>query len=129
MNRAVEKKYALVTGGASGMGLAIVERMAAEGHHVFMVDRDGATAAREASRLVSAGFSVEAKVLDLMDESASRQMIAQMPALQVLVNNAGIFDERGFFDVSSADFQRMFAVNMLAVATLTQEVAKKMLPG
>lgn len=111
------------------MGLAIVERMAAEGHHVFMVDRDGATAAREASRLVSAGFSVEAKVLDLMDESASRQMIAQMPALQVLVNNAGIFDERGFFDVSSADFQRMFAVNMLAVATLTQEVAKKMLPG
>ena len=129
MSKTGEKKYALVTGGASGMGLAIVERLAAEGLHVFLVDRDGATANREVSRLVAAGYNVEAKVLDLMDEAATRQMVAQMPALQVLVNNAGIFDERAFFDVSTADFQRMYAVNMLAVATLTQEAARKMPAG
>ncbi len=129
MSEVGEKKYALVTGGASGMGLAIVERLAKEGLYVFLIDRDSATANREASRLVSAGYRVEAKVLDLMDETTSREMLAQMPALQVLVNNAGIFDERAFFDVSTADFQRMYAVNMLAVATLTQEAAKKMPPG
>lgn len=129
MSTRSEKRYALVTGGASGMGLAIVERLATEGLHVYLVDRDEAAATREASRLANAGLQVEAKILDLMDEAASRELIAELPALQVLVNNAGIFDERGFFDVTAADFQRMYAVNMLAVATLTQAAAQKMAPG
>ena len=129
MSTRSEKRYALVTGGASGMGLAIVERLAAEGLHVYLVDRDEAAATCEASRLANAGLQVEAKILDLMDEAASRELIAELPALQVLVNNAGIFDERGFFDVTAADFQRMYAVNMLAVATLTQAAAQKMAPG
>jgi 3-oxoacyl-[acyl-carrier protein] reductase len=122
-------RYALVTGGASGMGLAITERLAQDGLTVFLVDRDANAAEREAQRLQALGLAVQPHVLDLMDEAATRALVQQLPALHVLVNNAGIFDERKFFDVSTADFQRMYAVNLLAVATLTQECAKKMGPG
>lgn len=124
-----QTRYALVTGGASGMGLAIVERLAQDGQHVFLVDRDAAAAERETQRFRAQGLAVEARVLDLMDEAATRQLIQALPPLHVLVNNAGIFDERKFFDVTSADFQRMYAVNLLAVATLTQECTRKMAPG
>lgn len=120
---------ALVTGGASGMGLATVERLARDGFSVAMVDRDAAVAQREAQRLASLGLPVQAHVLDLTDEAAVRALVARLSPIQVLVNNAGVFDERKFDEVSSADFRRAYEVNLIAVATLTQEVARRMPTG
>ncbi len=131
MNNSSEdsKPLVLVTGGASGMGRAIVERMARDGWRVVMADRDGALAARETQGLRAAGLDVECRTIDLTDEAAVRAMVQSLPPLDALVNNAGIFDERGFMDVSSADFRRMYEVNLLAVATLTQEAARRMRDG
>lgn len=120
---------ALVTGGASGMGLATVERLARDGFTVAMVDRDGALAEREAQRLVAAGLPVQAHVLDLTDESAVRALVARLSPIQVLVNNAGIFDERKFDVVTSDDFRRAYEVNLIAAATLTQAVSHQMPDG
>lgn len=123
------KPLALVTGGASGMGLATVRRLAEDGFEVVLVDRDRAATERETAALQAAGLPVRGEVLDLTDEAAVRALIAALPPLQALVNNAGIFDERKFMDVSSADFQRAFAVNLLAPATLTQAVVARMPDG
>jgi len=120
---------ALVTGGASGMGLATVERLARDGFSVAMVDRDRALAEREAQRLQAMGLAVQAHVLDLTDEAAVRALVDQLSPVQVLVNNAGIFDERKFDVVSSADFRRAYEVNLIAAATLTQAVSQQMPDG
>lgn len=120
---------ALVTGGASGMGLATVERLARDGFSVAMVDRDRALAEREAQRLQAMGLAVQAHVLDLTDEAAVRALVDQLSPVQVLVNNAGIFDERKFDVVSSVDFRRAYEVNLIAAATLTQAVSQQMPDG
>ncbi|MDA7417271.1 SDR family NAD(P)-dependent oxidoreductase [Xenophilus arseniciresistens] len=123
------KPIAIVTGGAGGMGLATVERLAREGYSVVMVDRDEAMATRETERLQSAGLDVQCRVLDLTDEAAVRGLVQSLPPVSALVNNAGIFDERKFMEVANADFRRAYEVNLIAVATLTQEVAKTMPEG
>ncbi|MCA0241592.1 MAG: SDR family oxidoreductase [Proteobacteria bacterium] len=129
MNEQQGSRHALVTGGASGMGLAIVERLAREGFQVALVDRDGPLAEREGAALRAAGLAVGVHVLDLTDEAAVRALVRSLPPLHALVNNAGIFDERRFFDVQTADFRRAYEVNLVAVATLTQEVARTMPAG
>lgn len=128
-NSSEEKPLVLVTGGASGMGRAIVERMARDGWRVVMADYNGELAERESQALRAAGLDVECRAIDLTDESAVRAMVQALPPLTALVNNAGIFDERKFLEVSSADFRRMYEVNLLAVATLTQEAARRMADG
>lgn len=125
----MNKRMALVTGGAGGMGLATVERLARDGFSVVMVDRDAVLAERETARLVGLGLDVQCRVLDLTDEEAVRALVRSLPPLHALVNNAGIFDERKFLDVSNADFRRAYEVNLIAVATLTQEAARTMPDG
>lgn len=120
---------ALVTGGASGMGLAIVERLARDGFRVVIADRNGALAEKESRALADRGLDVSHRVVDLADEASTRALASALPPLAALVNNAGLFDERTFFDVTSDDYRRAFDVNLLAVATLTQEAARTMLPG
>ena len=123
------KPIALVTGGAGGMGLATVERLARDGFSVVMIDRDEVPAQRETQRLQALGLAVQCRVIDLTDEDAVRGLVRSLPPVQALVNNAGIFDERKFLEVSNADFRRAYEVNLVAVATLTQEVAKTMPDG
>lgn len=120
---------ALVTGGASGMGLATVERLARDGFRVVMVDRAAALVAQEAGRLAAEGLAVEGRVLDLTDEPAVRALVQSLGPVTALVNNAGVFDERKFAEVSSDDFRRAYEVNLIAAATLTQEVARTMPEG
>ncbi|WP_343498651.1 SDR family NAD(P)-dependent oxidoreductase [Achromobacter denitrificans] len=120
---------ALVTGGASGMGLAIVERLALDGFRVVMADRNAELAERESRRLREQGLDVAHRVVDLTDEGATRALVREFAPLSALVNSAGVFDERKFFDVDSDDYRRAFEINLLAVATLTQEAALGMAPG
>ena len=125
----MSKALALVTGGASGMGLATVAKLARDGFRVVMVDRAADLAGREQQRLQALGLEVEAQVLDLTDEQAVRALIRALPPITALVNNAGIFEERKFLEVSNDDFRRAYEINLIAAATLTQETVRKMPDG
>lgn len=125
----MDKPVALVTGGASGMGLATVERLARDGFAVVMVDRSKELATRETQRLQGLGLDVQLRVVDLTDEGGVRAMVQSLPPLTALVNNAGVFDERKFLDVTSDDFRRAYEVNLIAAATLTQEASRRMPDG
>lgn len=129
MQQEQQKPLALVTGGASGMGLATVARLARDGFEVLMVDRDANAAENETARLQKAGLDVKAVVLDLTDESAVRSLVQSQRPLSALVNNAGIFTERKFLEVQTSDYDLAYKVNMLAVAILTQEAVKTMAEG
>ena len=123
------KPVALVTGGASGMGLATVERLARDGFSVVMVDRVEPLAVKETERLMGLGLDVQVRIVDLTDEAAVRRMVQELPPLSAVVNNAGVFDERKFMDVTSDDFRRAYEINLIAAATLTQEAVRRMPDG
>jgi 3-oxoacyl-[acyl-carrier protein] reductase len=120
---------AVVTGGASGIGRAIVERLASDGFSVVMLDRNEELARSETEALRERGLTVEFRAIDLTDEGAVRATIRALSPLTALVNNAGIFDERKFFDASSDDFRRHYEINLVALAVLTQEAARAMESG
>lgn len=94
MTRSLEGQVAIVTGGAAGIGLACVERLAAEGATVVCVDRDGDAAARVAKDLRSTG-DVVAEEADATDAGAVAgvfdAVIEGRGRLDVLVNGAGGF--------------------------------------
>jgi NAD(P)-dependent dehydrogenase (short-subunit alcohol dehydrogenase family) len=87
-------RVALVTGAARGIGRACVEALARAGAQVVLTDVDLAGALAEAQALLEQGLRVRARALDVRDESAWREAIAEILAsegrLDILVNNAGI---------------------------------------
>lgn len=109
-----EGRKALVTGGGSGIGAAIVSRLAAEGASVFIGDIDMKGAER-----VAAEAGAEPVELDVTDPEAARTAIEGIGTLDVLVNNAGT-DEFAFFtDTGPELWNRLIAVNLIGVFACT----------
>jgi len=121
--------HALVTGGASGIGRAIAQRLAQDGFHVHIVDRNGELLNEAVAQFQQEGLLAEGIELDLTNQEAVEATVASLPALRALVNNAGLFDEVGFFEAGPEDFRRMYEVNLVAVATLSRAVASRMEAG
>lgn len=124
-----QKEIALVTGGASGMGLATVRRLAEDGFSVVFVDRNGALAEKETLRLRGEGLDVSGHCLDITQEAEVRTFVKTLGPVFALVNNAGVFEERAFESVTSDDFRRVYEVNLIAATTLTQSVVLHMPDG
>jgi len=120
---------ALVTGGARGIGRAIAERLARDGFEVVILDRDAGAAASAAAALTGMGLPVRARGVDLTDAAATRRLVDDLDEPAAVVNNAGIFDEKSFFDLSPEDFRRTYEVNLVALFTLSQAAAARMKAG
>lgn len=117
---------AFVTGGASGIGLATVKRLAQDGYHVVAADRnvDGLSALS-----ASAGGSVATCVVEITDRAAVASAMAGLPRLDALVCVAGIYQPRGLDEISDDDFRLMLEVNLLGTFIPMQEAARRMKPG
>lgn len=121
----LQGKTALVTGGAKGIGAAIVQRFAAEGASVAFVDADE-TAGR--------ALSGDTRTLFVAGDVTRRGLAAQAVAaaverfgrLDILVNNAGITHAAPFLDLDEADFDRVLAVNLRSYFTMGQAAARQM---
>lgn len=119
--RSLSGQRAVVTGGASGIGAAIVERLAGEGAEVVVVDRDAAAAAALASRI--GGISL---ALDVSDAGAVAAALAALGPCHILVNNAGADQHAFFTDTNAADWQRLLAVNLVSVFATTHALLPAM---
>ena len=116
----LEGRTALVTGGGSGIGEAIVSRLAAEGASVHVGDIN-----LESAERVAADAGAEAVALDVTDPEAARAAVERIGTLDVLVNNAGT-DEFAFFtDTDPALWDRLIALNLVGVLACTHAA----LPG
>lgn len=111
-------KAVLITGAASGIGLAAARLFAAEGAKVVLADRDLDGASAGAAAIVRSGGEASACFVDVGDFAACEAMVAHalttFGALHIAFNNAGIPSEIGeaFEDVAIADWDKLIATNL-----------------
>jgi NAD(P)-dependent dehydrogenase (short-subunit alcohol dehydrogenase family) len=120
MNLLFKGQVALVTGAASGMGLATVEAFAAEGAAVALVDINESTVRTATERLVAAGHKAIAIHCDVTDEAQVKAMVEQTVSafgrLDAAFNNAGVMSPAvETADSSSQEFERLNAINLRSV--------------
>lgn len=114
----------LVTGGAQGIGRAIVEAFALRGARVVIADLSLARAEAVADELTAGGCQVQAVGIDLADATAICAMMAELEQrvgrLDILVHNAGYFPLTPFAEITPSMLERTLAVNLSALFWLTQ---------
>lgn len=123
--RRFQGKRVIVTGGANGIGKAIVARFAAEGAAVVLTDvKADAAAATAAALREDTGSSVYPFVADVSrraDNLATVEFaVAQMGGLDILVNNAGIYYEDLFEDITEARWDGIMNVDLKGTFLMTQ---------
>ena len=120
-------KVAVVTGGTSGIGLAVAVRLVHAGYRVVISGRDEAKAAQAIDEAVALGAPAEhlafcpSDASDLAHASALADFTRHhFGPVDVLVNNAGTWESKPLADVDETSYDRTFAVNVKAAFFLTQ---------
>jgi NAD(P)-dependent dehydrogenase (short-subunit alcohol dehydrogenase family) len=121
-------KIAVVTGGARGIGEAIVRAYTAEGAHVAIADVEKAKADELAAEIGGKTIAIELDVRDGKSiEALVARTIAKLGGVDILVNNAGIFNMGPLSEIAEADFDDQFAVNVRGLLFVTKAVAAQMI--
>lgn len=122
------EKIAIVTGGGSGIGLAIAEKFTGAGIRTIIVGRDEQKLRQAKETLGGLCEVAQCDVGDLPSIPPLVKGIAEKwDRVDVLVNNAGINQKKDFTEVSDEEFQRVVQTNLSAVFSLSREVVKSML--
>jgi len=134
----LEGRVAVVTGGASGIGRAIADRMAEAGAAVLIADLDGAAAARAAQEIADAhsarvhGVETDVRSRESV-EAAADTAVSALGGLHIWVNNAGVYPQPDPLAVPDADFDRVLAVNVrgvqLGIEAATSRMRRAATPG
>jgi NAD(P)-dependent dehydrogenase (short-subunit alcohol dehydrogenase family) len=120
-------KVAIITGGARGIGAAIAQSYAAEGAQVVVADLLAEDAAATAKAIGGKAFAVPVDVTRIASiESMVESVIARAGAIDILVNNAAIFDMGPVLEVTEKSWDTQFAVNTKGLFFTLQSVAKRM---
>jgi 3-oxoacyl-[acyl-carrier protein] reductase len=127
----LDTKSAFVTGAARGIGLAIVERLAADGATVAAVDIDLPTQQREVEALVAKGLKVTAGHCDVTSRASVEAAVAAAESahgpIDILVNNAGIAGRAAPLEsLSDDDWRRVMEIDVTSVFLCCQAVVRGM---
>ena len=126
----LENKVAIVTGGAAGIGRAICELFAQEGAKVVIGDIDSDGGRETVARIEDAGGSAKFVSTDVSQESETLRLVesavSEYGAVNVLVNDAAAFVFGQVQDVTDADWQRVFGVNVLGPSYMVKHVLEAM---
>lgn len=131
-----ENRVALVTGATGGIGRAIVQRYAAEGARVGMIDIDAEAGNALAEELTAQGHHAIFVIADVSDynacESACNQIQAELGGIDTLVNNAGISPKHdgrahGIHEMSPEEWQRVVGVNLNSAFNLSRILSPGMI--
>ena len=120
-------KLAIVTGGGSGIGLAIAEKFVQHGIHTVIAGRDENKLKAAKEKLGELCYTIRCDLSNLTEiPDLVDNVIRRFGRIDVLVNNAGINLKKDFVDVTNEEFQHIILTNMTAVFALSREVVKCM---
>lgn len=116
MDLGISGKRALVTGSTAGIGFAIARALAGEGAHVIVNGRTEArvNAAMRAIEQETAAGRVTGVAADLGTREGCDRVLAQVPDVDILVNNVGIFEPKPFEQIPDEDWLKFFETNVLS---------------
>src|SRR5438132_437250 len=124
-------RVGIVTGAASGIGLAIAERLARDGVHVALFDLNGDAAEEAAAQLRAEGHTAMALAVDVADREAVERAVGTVRGergpVTVLVNNAGKESFRRFLDLSLDEWHDIIDVNLTGTFHCCQVVLPHMI--
>ena len=125
-----EKRLAVVTGGARGIGRAIVMELLKQGREVAALDLNTEQLGELEKVAKKAGFSVIVKTIDITDTAALTETLGKLASeyggIGILVNNAGITRDKLMMQMDEEDFDKVINVNLRAAFMATKIVLRSM---
>jgi len=123
MDLQLRGKRALVSGSTAGIGLAIAKALAKEGASVIV---NGRTQERVDAAAAEVGPGTRGVAADLGTARGAARILAEVPEVDVLVNNVGIFEAKPFTDIPDEDWLRIFETNVLSGIRLSRHYLPRM---
>ncbi len=129
MDLKLTDKTALVSGSTAGIGLAIAAALAQEGASVIVNGRtsERVEAAVAQIQKTTATAKLQGVAADLSTADGVQKLLSQVPAVDILVNNLGIFEAKPFVEIPDADWTRILEVNVLSGVRLSRHYLPLML--
>ncbi|GAB3924582.1 SDR family NAD(P)-dependent oxidoreductase [Mucilaginibacter myungsuensis] len=129
MDLQLKNKTALVSGSTAGIGYAIAKQLAAEGAKVIV---NGRTAERVDAAVTqikadTGNNEVSGAVADFAKPEDVARLIAQVPNVDILINNVAIFEPKAFADITDEDWLRFYDINVLSGVRLSRAYFNGML--
>ena len=129
MDLKIKNKTALVTGSTAGIGFAIAKALANEGATVFVNGRtlERVNNAVEQLREETGNENIKGIVADFSDKNQVQYLINEIPEVDILINNVGIFEPKQFNDITDEDWFKFYEVNVLSGVRLSRAYLDKMI--
>lgn len=130
MDLMLKGKRALITGSTAGIGRAVACTLAREGVAVVIHGRNEAAAEAARSEIANAGGKVAVVLGDLAEDASAHNVASTalevFGGLDILINNAGVYDRKSWPDSEPAKWQRLFNANVVSMVRVTQAVLPSM---
>ncbi|MCH7403327.1 SDR family NAD(P)-dependent oxidoreductase [Belliella kenyensis] len=122
----MENKKVIVTGGASGIGLAITKKFLSQGASVYILDFNETLGQEVLKKLRSDYNQVHFMACDVSNQHQVKEVFANIPSIDVLINNAGVSHVGNIEKTTEEDFSRLFNINVKGIYNCAQAAISKM---
>jgi NAD(P)-dependent dehydrogenase (short-subunit alcohol dehydrogenase family) len=129
MNLQLEGKVALVTGSTAGIGFSIAKQLLEEGATVYINGRTEQRIQEAIKKLQEAvpGANVHGIAADFLKVEEVNRLLKELPEVDILINNAGIFEPKSFAEITDDDWFRFYEMNVLSGVRLSRQYMESML--
>ena len=129
MDLKIKGKKVFVSGSTAGIGFCVAKIFLQEGAIVYINGRSQTTVNEAVDRLKKniPEADVNGVVADFSDKTSVELLIQQLPDIDILINNVGIYSSQSFFETSDEEWQKQYEVNVMSGVRLSRNLLPKML--